>query len=132
MDGTRLLPRQFSQQTTSPLVGMQIITGAGEIFNHVDNNEPMWTGEGDRSVRVPVAFAAPFQKPPHITIGISGIDASRAQNLRFNIQAEEITREGFILSFVTWDDTKIARASASWSAIGSAVPVSALRRSGAQ
>ena len=132
MDGIRHQSQQFSQQTTSPLVGMQIITATGEIFNHVDHNEPMWAGEGDRYVRVPVAFAAPFQKPPHINVGISGIDASRAQNLRFNISAEDITREGFILQFVTWDDTKIARASASWSAIGSAVPVSALRRGGGQ
>ena len=130
MDGTRHTAMQFHQQTTSPLVGMQIITATGEIFNHVDRNEPMWAGDGDRAVRVPVQFAAPFHKPPHITVGISGIDSSRAQNLRFNISAEEITRDGFVLCFVTWDDTKIARASASWSAIGSAVPVSALRRGG--
>ena len=128
MDGTRPLTTQFHQQTTSPLVGMQIITATGEIFNHVDMNEPMWSGEGDRVVHISVSFAAPFQKPPHVTVGLSGIDASRAQNLRFNLTAENITRDGFVLSFVTWDDTKIARASASWSAIGSAVPVSALRR----
>lgn len=128
MDGTRHLGLGFAQQTTSPLVGMQIITAMGEIFNHVDRNEPMWSGDGDREVRLPVSFAAPFQKPPHVTVGISGIDSSRAQNLRFNITAEEVTREGFVLSFVTWDDTKIARASASWTAIGAAVPVSALRR----
>nr|WP_323780023.1 H-type lectin domain-containing protein [Amylibacter sp.] len=130
MDGTKAQDQQFSQQTTSPLVGMQIITATGEVFNHVDQNDPMWAGEGDRAVRVPVAFAAPFQKPPHVTVGISGMDTSHAQNLRFNIAAEDITREGFVLAFVTWDDTKIARASASWSAIGSAVPVSALRRGG--
>lgn len=130
MDGTQHLAQQFSQQTTSPLVGMQIITAVGEVFNHVDQNEPMWAGEGDRYVRVPIAFAAPFQKPPHITVGICGIDASRDQNLRFNITAEDVTREGFTLKFVTWDDTKIARASANWSAIGGAVPVSALRRGG--
>ncbi|MCP5073307.1 MAG: hypothetical protein GY947_08435 [Rhodobacteraceae bacterium] len=120
----------FHQQTTSPLVGMQIITASGEVFNHVDRNDPMWSGEGDREVRVPVQFVAPFQKPPHITIGLSGIDASRAQNLRFNITAEEVTRDGFVIRFITWDDTKIARASATWSAIGSAVPASALRRGG--
>ncbi len=130
MDGTRYRNAQFHQQTTSPLVGMQIITASGEVFNHVDRNEPMWSDEGDRSVRVPVQFAAPFQKPPHITIGLSGIDASRAQNLRFHVQAEEITRDGFVICFITWDDTKIARASATWSAIGAAVPVSALRRGG--
>ncbi len=130
MDGTRHIATHFHQQTTSPLVGMQIITATGEVFNHVDRNEPMWSGDGDREVRVYVQFAAPFHRPPHITIGLSGIDTSRAQNLRFNILADEITRDGFYIKFVTWDDTKIARASATWSAIGSAVPVSALRRGG--
>jgi len=128
LDGTRHIAMQFHQQTTSPLVGMQIITSTGEVFNHVDRNEPMWAGEGDRNVRLPVSFAAPFHKPPHITIGLSGIDASKAQNLRFNLIAEEITRDGFFINFVTWGDTRIARASATWSAIGAAVPVSALRR----
>ena len=130
MDGTRHLASNFHQQTTSPLVGMQIITATGEIFNHVDRNEPMWSDEGDREVRVQVAFAAPYHKPPHITIGLSGIDSSRGQNLRFNLTAEDVTRDGFVIQFVTWDDTKIARASVTWSAIGSAVPVSALRRGG--
>ena len=130
MDGATFVPDTFTQQTTSPLVGMQIITGAGEMFNHVDDNEPMWSGEGDRVVRLEVRFAAPFQKPPHVTVGLSGIDASCGQNLRFNLTAEDITREGFTLQFVTWADTKIARASAHWSAIGSAVPVSVARRGG--
>lgn len=128
MDGTRHSPVSFAQQTTSPLVGMQIITAMGEVFNHVDKNEPMWSGDGDREVRIPVSFAAPFQKPPHVSVGLSGIDSSRAQNLRFDLRAEEVTRDGFVLCFVTWDDTKIARASANWTAIGAAVPVSALRR----
>lgn len=127
MDGTRHIATHFHQQTTSPLVGMQIITATGEVFNHVDRNEPMWSGEGDRSVRVPVQFAAPFHRPPHITIGLSGIDASCTQNLRFNILADNVTRDGFVINMVTWGDTKIARASATWTAIGSAVPVSTLR-----
>lgn len=121
---------RFEQQTTSPLVGMQIITATGELFNHVDNNEPMWSGDGDRSVDVQISFAAPFQKPPHVTAGLTGIDSSSGQNLRFNLIARDITKEGFVLSFVSWSDTKIARASASWSAIGAAVPVTALRRGG--
>lgn len=128
MDGSRHAVTNFAQQTTSPLVGVQIITAMGEVFNHVDSHEPMWAGSGDREVRVPVSFAAPFHRPPHVTVGLSGIDSSRGQNLRFDIRAEEVTRDGFILCFVTWDDTKIARASANWTAIGSAVPVSALRR----
>ena len=124
------MTNRFLQQTTSPLVGMQIITSEGEMFNHVDENQPMWSGDGDREVDVEVVFAAPFQKPPHVTVGLSGIDASSGQNLRFNLLARDITREGFTLRFVTWSDTKIARASANWSAIGAAIPVSALRRGG--
>ena len=116
------------QQTTSPLVGMQIITAAGELFNHVDDNGPMWAADGDREVRLRVRFSASFQRPPHITLGISGLDSSNAQNLRFSLVPETVTPEGFEIVMKTWDDTKIARASVNWSAIGQAVPSSAIRR----
>lgn len=116
------------QQTTSPLVGMQIVTAAGELFNHVDSNGPMWVGDGDREVRLRVSFTANFQRPPHITLGISGMDSSSAQNLRFSLVSEAVTSEGFEIVLKTWSDTKIARASVNWSAIGQAVPSSAIRR----
>jgi H-type lectin domain-containing protein len=118
----------IKQETTSPLVGMQIITAAGELFNHVDENGPMWAGDGDREVRVEVRFSAIFQRPPHISLGISGIDSSMAQNLRFSLVHEAVTTEGFEIVMKTWSDTKIARASVNWSAIGQAVPSSAIRR----
>ena len=118
----------IKQQTTSPLVGMQIITASGELFNHVDNNGPMWSEDGDREVRLKVSFSESFQKPPHITLGISGIDSSMAQNLRFSLVAENVTTENFEVVMKTWDDTKIARASVNWSAIGQAVPSAAIRR----
>ena len=118
----------IKQQITAPLVGMQIVTAAGELFNHVDNNGPMWYGDGDREVRLKVRFSAAFQKPPHVTLGITGIDSSMAQNLRFSLLAEAVTQESFEVVMKTWDDTKIARASVNWSAIGQAVPSSAIRR----
>lgn len=116
------------QQTTSPLVGVQIISAAGELFNHVDENGPMWAGDGDREVRFKVRFSTSFQRPPHITLGITGMDSSKDQNLRFSLDAEAVTQEGFEVVMKTWDDTKIARASVNWSAIGQAVPSSAIRR----
>jgi hypothetical protein len=116
------------QQTTSPLVGMQIITAAGELFNHVDDNGPMWAGNGDREVRIRIRFSVNFQRSPHITLGITGMDSSNAQNLRFSLASEAVTPEGFEIVLKTWDDTKIARASVNWSAIGQAVPSSAIRR----
>ena len=118
----------IKQQTTSPLVGVQVVTASGELFNHVDDNGPMWSGDDDREVRVAVRFAAHFQRPPHITLGISGLDSSCGQNLRFSLVADVVTALGFEIVFKTWADTKIARASVNWSAIGQAVPSSAIRR----
>ncbi|MCI5042623.1 MAG: H-type lectin domain-containing protein, partial [Donghicola eburneus] len=40
-------------------------------------------------------------------------------NVRVEITAENITVRGFDLVFRTWGDTRIARARASWQAIGS-------------
>lgn len=118
----------IKQQITSPLVGVQVITAAGELFNHVDENGPMWADDGDREVRFKLRFATGFQRAPHITLGISGLDSSCAQNLRFSLATDAVTPEGFVIIFKTWGDTKIARASVNWSAIGQAVPSSAIRR----
>jgi H-type lectin domain len=123
MDGTHYFTEHFSQQTTSPLVGMQIITAYGELFNHVDKSLPMWSGNGDRRVQVEVQFAAPFERPPHIILGLTGVDSSKAQNLRFNLTAQKVTMDGFVIEFHTWGDTKIARASANWTAIGAGIPL---------
>lgn len=119
MDGTILNFPRFTQQTSSPLDGLQITTGEGEVFNHVDTNDYMWAGEGDRVVRQTIVFDLPFASLPMVTVGITGVDSSRAQNQRFHISAENVTCFGFDLVFITWDDTKIARACASWTATGS-------------
>lgn len=109
----------FEQHIASPLDGLQIIVGEGEVFNHVDTNNYMWSGEGDRVVRQALQFDLPFSNLPLISLGVTGVDASRAQNQRYYLRAENVTRFGFDLVFITWDDTKIARACASWTATGS-------------
>ncbi len=118
----------IKQHSTSPLVGVQIITGGGELFNHVTTNGPMWYEEGDREVRYKIVFTDSYQKVPHITLGVTGMDSSKAQNLRFTLVAENIDLEGFEIVMKTWGDTKLARASVNWSALGQAVPSSAIRR----
>lgn len=119
MDGSILNFPHFLQRVSSPVGGLQIITSEGELFNHVDNNDYMWTGDGDRVVRIPVEFSQPFDSAPHITAGVSGIDAAHTNNQRFHLTVEMITNTSFELVFLIWGDTKIARASASWSAMGS-------------
>lgn len=119
MDGTLLSFPRFTQQTSSPVEGLQITVGEGEVFNHVDSNDYMWADEGDRMVRQSILFDRAFSNLPMVSVGVTGIDASRAQNQRFHLRAENITNFGFDLVFVTWGDTKIARACASWTATGS-------------
>ena len=99
---------------------LQIITCSGEMFNHVDEGLPMWSGDGDRAVVVDIRFSHPFEKTPAITLGVTGLDSSHDQNLRFYLNAKDATATGFKIEFSTWGDTHIARASVSWQAMGTA------------
>lgn len=97
---------------------MQVLSATGEVFNHVDSGEPMWAGDGDRAVRLPVGFLTPFASAPMVVIGLSGIDSAQDQNLRFALRPTDVTSEGFTIDFATWGDTHIARASVFWQAVG--------------
>lgn len=99
---------------------LQILSNSEEIFNHVDENLYMWSETGDRSLVKKIVFERPFTDVPAVSFGLSGIDSSCDQNLRFNLRIKGLTRTGFNIEFVTWGDTHIARASVSWHAIGRA------------
>jgi len=99
---------------------LQIITCSGELFNHVDEGLPMWSGDGDRVVTANIRFSRAFKVPPAITLGLTGLDNSHDQNLRFLLHAIDIKATEFNIEFLTWGDTHIARAAASWQAMGTA------------
>lgn len=107
-----------SQQTRTVIDALQLIAFEGPLFNHVDEGLPMWANDGDRAVRQEVTFVTPFEAPPNITMGLTGVDAAHDQNLRFRLQALDVTATGFMIEFATWSDTHIARASLAWQAIG--------------
>lgn len=111
----------FAQRKVE-ISGVEILSAADDLFNHVDENLPMWSQEGDRVVRVNISFVRAFADMPSVTLGILGIDADHDQNLRFRLEALNIKREGFTIEFFTWSDTHIVRASAAWQAIGKAKP----------
>jgi hypothetical protein len=113
-----LAPTRFVQQTVSLPGSFQVISAQDELFNHVDTNDFMWSGDGARHVRVELTFDIPFAAPPAVTAALSGIDSSQSENLRFNIRCEDITADGFTLVFDTWDNTRIARACVAWTAQG--------------
>jgi hypothetical protein len=105
-------------QTRTKIDKLQIIASSDELFNHVDDGLPMWTGDGDRSVKREILFVQVFEEAPNITLGLTGIDAAHDQNLRFRLQAIDVKATGFTAEFTTWGDTHIARASMAWQAIG--------------
>ncbi|GLK65422.1 MULTISPECIES: H-type lectin domain-containing protein [Paracoccus] len=107
---------------------LQLITASGELFNHVDASLPMWAGSGDRIVRVRATFTVPFSDTPCVNVGLNGLDAAHDQNLRFRLDTVDVTPFGFVIEFVTWGDTHIARACVSWQAIGSSAGRQKTRR----
>ena len=78
----------------------------------------MWTGEGARERRKAVKFREPFGTPPAVQVSISLWDMDTSAAIRAHLRAESITCKGFEIVFSTWADSRIARLSASWMAIG--------------
>ena len=111
---------QTNRQQRVSIYNLQVITCSGELFNHVDDGLPMWASEGDRAVTANIQFSHAFRSPPAVTLGITGLDSSHDQNLRFWLNAINVTATGFTIKFSTWGDTHIARASVSWQAMGMA------------
>lgn len=103
----------------SSLIGID--EGDLVLFSDFEHNGPMWVEQGARAARHEVSFSEPFSTPPSVHVSLSMWDVSNATMARMDVRAEEISATGFILVFRTWGDTKIARARASWRAIGELV-----------
>jgi hypothetical protein len=88
----------------------QIQTGT---FSSTGTN--LSSGSGDRQMSVAVTFPKGFGAKPQVMIAITSIDASG--NLRVNVEAEGISRDGFTAVVKTWADSKINSVSGTWIAI---------------
>lgn len=68
-----------------------------------------------------INFSKPFASVPRVTVGFSEINLRGSDVLdmnRLKIVVEEVDRDGFSYSFVTWCSTVVHSATASWIAIG--------------
>lgn len=88
------------------------------MFSDFEDNGQMWTGDGPRKSCKSVAFKSPFSNPPHVQVSVSMWDISNKTNSRIDVQAEDITTDGFEIVLRTWNDTRIARMRVAWTAIG--------------
>ena len=104
------------KRLSSHTIGMD--QGTFELFSDFQDGGEMWTGSGPRKVSRAVVFSEAFSTQPMVHVSLSMWDMGNDSNARGDIRAENVTETGFDLVFQTWSDTRIARASASWLAIG--------------
>lgn len=95
-----------------------IETGEVQVFDDVDSGGEMWTKDGARTVSSDVRFKEVFSAVPKIHVGIATLDASKDSNLRITLRAGSVTKGGFSIKLATWDDTRLAKVSVNWMAIG--------------
>ncbi|MEM7439285.1 MAG: H-type lectin domain-containing protein [Pseudomonadota bacterium] len=94
--------------------------GTVALFSDFEDGGDMWSSDGDRERRLRIDFSEAFKAAPAVTVALELLDMHNGANLRHVITAQEITETGFDIVFRTWGDTRIARARASWMAIGEA------------
>lgn len=104
------------QKISSAAVGVS--KGAALVFSAFENDGEMWTGQGPRLASYTVHFDEPFLAAPVVHLGLSMWDIGAGHNARADLQAEDVTQEGFRIVFRTWGDTKVARVRVDWMAIG--------------
>lgn len=88
------------------------------LFSDFEDGGEMWTGEGPRLARRAVRFSERFDAPPSVMVSMSMWDFGHDSNIRADVQAEEITRDGFDIVFRSWGDTRVARVRVAWQALG--------------
>jgi len=88
------------------------------LFSDFEHDGDMWRGEGPRQARETVTFGQAYINPPHVQVSISMWDISNSTNIRADVQAENITTNGFDIVFRTWADTQVARVRVAWTSFG--------------
>jgi hypothetical protein len=101
---------------SSGSIGIQ--QGSRVMFSDFADGGVMWTGQGDRESRHIIRFKEKFVGAPVVMVGIAMWDMAHASNSRAELTAENISESEFHLVFKTWDDTRVARVRADWTAIG--------------
>ena len=92
--------------------------GETVLFSDFENGGPMWSGDGQRDVSVPIVFSESFDMPPSVMVTLALCDMSNEAYMRMDLRAKNVTTRGFDIAFATWGDTKFARVRAAWQGIG--------------
>lgn len=98
---------------STSLYAQQIQSG---IFD-ADYNTSGFTlheNSGDRIFTHEVRFEKPFETIPNVVLGINKLEADKDTNVRVDVTATAVSRDGFVIRMKTWSDTKIIVVGGSW------------------
>jgi hypothetical protein len=79
---------------------------------------PADDAEDVRVFRFTVFFAAPFDNPPVVHLGLTGFDFDQRDSSRLSLRAAEISTVSFVAEIATWRDTRVYSIEFSWLALG--------------
>ena len=69
---------------------------------------------GERTMTIDVKFEKPFKSKPQIILSITQLDSDKESNVRYNIEAISVYRDGFTIKVRTWADSKLFSVSGYW------------------
>lgn len=78
------------------------------------SNYSLDSNNGERSMTIEIRFKDSFKQKPNVFLSVSQIDADKETNVRYNVEAISVSRDGFTLKIKTWADSKIFSISGSW------------------
>lgn len=70
-------------------------------------NYSLDSNNGERTMTLEIKFKESFKQKPNIFLSVIQIDAEDKTNVRYNVEAISISRDGFTLIVKTWADSKI-------------------------
>ncbi|KAF5705136.1 ATP synthase subunits region orf 7 [Fusarium mundagurra] len=59
-------------------------------------------------------FTKPFKTIPEVVVFITGFDTLQGRNIRLDVSASNIDRNGFTVNMMTWADTEVINLTVSW------------------
>ncbi len=83
-------------------------------------NPSGWCGRGP-VFHFTIYFAAPFDSPPVVHLGLTGFDLDQRDSNRLILRATQITTTGFVAEISTWRETRVYSVAFSWLALGRVV-----------
>lgn len=95
----------------------QVQVQSGGYYYSKDQNKDNYTlhtNQGKRIVEYEITFPKPFEKKPKVVIMPSLIDAEKATQIRYNIRATGVSRDGFVLLAEVWGDTQLSAIGGFW------------------